>query len=87
MSDLLSTRPESPNRKSPNHQCRTNPSSAEAAYKTYGRITEFLKEKGLLKSEADWARYMPMWEEYRNDPTTTPEAELVTYIYLPVPGN
>ncbi|MCU0915783.1 MAG: GyrI-like domain-containing protein [Planctomycetes bacterium] len=52
---------------------------------TYGRITEFLKSKGLMKTEADWARYMPMWEEYLNDPHTTPEAELVTYIYLPVP--
>ena len=52
--------------------------------KTYGRVTEFLKAKGLMKSEADWARYMPMWEEYLNDPHTTPEAKLVTYIYLPV---
>ena len=52
--------------------------------KTYARITEFLKAKGLMKSEADWARYMPMWEEYLNDPQTTPAAELMTYIYLPV---
>ena len=52
--------------------------------KTYAQITEFLKAKGLMKTEADWARYMPMWEEYRNDPQTTPEAELLTYIYLPV---
>jgi len=37
-----------------------------------------------MQSEADWARYTPMWEEYRNDPETTPEAELLTYIYLPV---
>ncbi|OHB67921.1 MAG: hypothetical protein A2Y77_03545 [Planctomycetes bacterium RBG_13_62_9] len=50
---------------------------------TYGQITEFLKAKGLMKTEADWARYMPMWEEYLNDPQTTPEAELMTYIYLP----
>ena len=50
---------------------------------TYGQITEFLKTKGLMKTEADWARYMPMWEEYLNDPQTTPEADLLTYIYLP----
>lgn len=52
--------------------------------KTYGRITEFLKAKGLMKTDADWAHYMPMWEEYINDPQTTPPADLVTYIYLPV---
>jgi effector-binding domain-containing protein len=53
---------------------------------TYGNITAFLKAKGCLQSDADWARYMPMWEEYRNDPETTPEADLLTYIYLPVGG-
>ena len=52
---------------------------------TYGQITEFLKAKGLMKTEADWARYMPMWEEYHNDPHTTPEPDLLTYIYLPTP--
>jgi len=52
---------------------------------TYGQITEFLKAKGMMKTEADWARYMPMWEEYLNDPQTTPEPDLLTYIYLPVP--
>lgn len=51
--------------------------------RTYGRITEFMQARGLMASEADWARYMPMWEEYVNDPDTTPEAELLTYIYLP----
>jgi len=50
---------------------------------TYNHITAFLKEKGWMQSEADWARYMPMWEEYLNDPQTTPPAELATYIYLP----
>lgn len=50
---------------------------------TYGQITAFLKAKGLMQSEADWARFMPMWEEYQNDPHTTPEADLLTYIYLP----
>jgi len=53
--------------------------------KTYGQITEFLKARGLMKTEADWAKYMPMWEEYLNDPQTTPEAKLLTYIYLPAP--
>jgi effector-binding domain-containing protein len=50
---------------------------------TYNRITEFMKEKGYMKSEADWAKYMPMWEEYMNDPEQTPAAELLTHIYLP----
>lgn len=53
--------------------------------KTYGRITEFLKARDLMQTDADWANFMPMWEEYRNDPQTTPEADLLTYIYLPVP--
>jgi len=52
---------------------------------TYGLITRFLQAKGWMKNEADWARYMPMWEEYLNDPHSTPEAELLTHIYLPVP--
>jgi DNA gyrase inhibitor GyrI len=50
---------------------------------TYGQITELLKAKGLMQTEADWARYMPMWEEYLNDPRTTAEADLLTYVYLP----
>ena len=49
---------------------------------TYNRITEFMQEQGWMTSEADWMRYMPMWEEYMNDPETTPAAELVTYIYI-----
>ena len=51
---------------------------------TYNRITEFMQAKGMLASEADWARYMPMWEEYLNDPQVTPEADLLTYIYVPL---
>jgi DNA gyrase inhibitor GyrI len=51
---------------------------------TYGRIIEFLKARDLMQSEDDWMRYMPMWEEYLNDPQTTPETDLLTYIYLPV---
>ncbi len=50
---------------------------------TYGQITAFMKARGLMASEADWAHYMPMWEEYLNDPDTTPQADLLTYIYLP----
>jgi hypothetical protein len=52
--------------------------------KTYGRITEFLKTRGQIKTEVDWGRYMPMWEEYLNDPHTTRPEDLRTYIYLPV---
>ena len=53
---------------------------------TYGAITEWLKQRGMLASEADWDRYMPMWEEYPSDPGTTPPEELLTYIYIPVGG-
>lgn len=51
---------------------------------TYNQITGYLMSKGLLKSESDWAQYMPMWEEYANDPGTTEPENLITYIYLPV---
>jgi effector-binding domain-containing protein len=52
--------------------------------RTYNGITAFMIDKQLMTSEADWARYMPMWEEYLNDPERTPPSELKTYIYLPV---
>ena len=52
--------------------------------KTYEGITEWMKEKGLLKSESDWAKYMPMWEEYVEDPEHTAEDELLTFIYVPM---
>jgi effector-binding domain-containing protein len=52
---------------------------------TYNDITAFLTVRGWMHSEADWAKYMPMWEEYLNDPDKTPEADLLTYIYLPRP--
>jgi effector-binding domain-containing protein len=55
-----------------------------ALAKTYNQITAFMTEKGWMQSEADWVRYMPMWEEYLNDPETTPAAELTTYIFLPI---
>ncbi len=51
---------------------------------TYQQITEWMKDQGMLKSDADWAKYMPMWEEYMNDPDSTPEEELITHIYVPV---
>jgi len=51
---------------------------------TYEKITTWLKDKGMIESDADWAKYMPMWEEYLNDPTSTPETELITQIYLPL---
>jgi effector-binding domain-containing protein len=49
---------------------------------TYDRIEAWLRERGGIKTPADWARYSPMWEEYLNDPATTPESELITRIYL-----
>jgi effector-binding domain-containing protein len=52
---------------------------------TYGQIDAWLRERGGIKTDADWARYSPMWEEYMNDPATTPPAELVTRIYLTLP--
>jgi effector-binding domain-containing protein len=51
---------------------------------TYGRITRYLIEAGLMENEEGWAQFMPMWEEYVNDPQTTAEAELVTHIHLPL---
>jgi effector-binding domain-containing protein len=50
--------------------------------KSYDLIEAWLRERGAFKTPADWANYSPMWEEYANDPATTPEAELVTRIYL-----
>jgi effector-binding domain-containing protein len=52
---------------------------------TYDRIEAWLRERGGIKTPADWAHYSPMWEEYANDPVTTPESELVTRIYLTLP--
>jgi effector-binding domain-containing protein len=52
---------------------------------TYNRIMQFMVAKGLMASEADWERYMPMWEEYVNDPAQTQEADLLTYVHVPLP--
>ena len=52
---------------------------------TYERIEAWLRERGGIKTAADWARYSPMWEEYLNDPATTPESDLLTRIYLTLP--
>ncbi len=51
---------------------------------TYAEIDAWLRARGAIKAEADWAKYTPMWEEYIGDSTTTPEQELMTYIYLPL---
>jgi len=51
---------------------------------TYREVTEWLKDQKLIDTEADWSRYMPMWEEYVSDPDCTPAPELVTQIYLPL---
>ncbi len=51
---------------------------------TYGRITQHLIESGMMENEEGWSQFMPMWEEYTNDPRTTAEAELVTHIHLPL---
>jgi effector-binding domain-containing protein len=51
---------------------------------TYRRIDTWLRERGAIKTDADWTRYCPMWEEYMTDPMTTPEEQLLTYIYLPL---
>lgn len=50
---------------------------------TYEAITAWLRDRGLFRTDADWSRYTPMWEEYVNEPGRTPPEELVTYIYLP----
>lgn len=52
---------------------------------TYERIEAWLRERGGIRTAADWQRYAPMWEEYLNDPSTTPESELITRIYLTLP--
>jgi effector-binding domain-containing protein len=53
---------------------------------TYGGITAWMTQHGYMESDEDWAKYMPMWEEYPTDPDVTPPEELVTHIYLPLPG-
>lgn len=55
----------------------------EQLRQTYDAITEWMKQQGLLKTDADWDSHMPVSEEYLNDPTSTPPAELVTHIYVP----
>ena len=49
---------------------------------TYDQIESWLRERGGITTAADWAHYSPMWEEYVNDPATTPEPELVTNIFF-----
>jgi DNA gyrase inhibitor GyrI len=52
---------------------------------TYGQIGGWMKANGLMKTDADWASYTPMWEEYVTDPASVPASELLTYIYLTKP--
>lgn len=54
---------------------------------TYRAIGEWLKKHGLLETEADWPNFMPLWEEYIDDPSRTSPDELVTFIYLPMKGS
>lgn len=49
---------------------------------TYDQIEAWLRERGGITRPEDWARYSPMWEEYLNDPATTPESELLTHVFL-----
>ena len=51
---------------------------------TYGQIDAWLRERGAIKTDADWARYSGMWEEYIGEPGTMPDSELATNIYLPL---
>ncbi len=51
---------------------------------TYESISSWMAGAGLLESEGAWVRYMPMWEEYLNDPDTTAPEDLVTQIYIPL---
>ncbi|UCD24296.1 MAG: GyrI-like domain-containing protein [Gemmatimonadota bacterium] len=51
---------------------------------TYQHITQWMKAEGMIETEADWAKYMPMWEEYVNNPESTPENDLITNIYVPL---
>jgi effector-binding domain-containing protein len=51
---------------------------------TYGQIDAWLRERGAIRTDADWARYSGMWEEYVGEPGTMPDTELTTNIYLPL---
>ena len=53
---------------------------------TYAAITDWMKEKGLLESEAEWEKFMPLWEEYVGDPSTTEPEKLLTFIFVPTDG-
>jgi effector-binding domain-containing protein len=57
----------------------------DALGETYAAIGEWMVQHGLMRSPADWERYLPMWEEYLDDPATTPPGELRTRIVIPLP--
>lgn len=50
----------------------------------YDAIAEWLRSEGMMTSDADWAKFMPMWEEYPNDPASTSSEKLITHVYLPL---
>ncbi|HYD52656.1 MAG TPA: GyrI-like domain-containing protein [Gemmatimonadaceae bacterium] len=54
----------------------------DALRDTYFRIEDWLRERGQLRTAADWDRFTPRWEEFLGDPDSTPPEELVTRIYL-----
>lgn len=58
--------------------------SYENVRATYGQIDAWLRERGAIKSDADWARYRGMWEEYLGEPGSIADSELSTNIYLPL---
>lgn len=55
----------------------------ERLAETYGGIAEWMISDGRMEDEADWESVGTLWEEYLNDPGTTPADDLLTYIYLP----
>lgn len=62
----------------------THSGSYQNLPQTYQGINNWLKEKGWVESEQDLPKFYPMWEEYVNNPASTPEDELVTYVYVPL---
>ncbi|MEW5917947.1 MAG: GyrI-like domain-containing protein [Gemmatimonadota bacterium] len=54
--------------------------------RTYDAITAWMQDAGLMTGPNDWSKCSPMWEEYINDPMRTAAADLITYIYVPVPA-
>lgn len=49
----------------------------------YRAIGEWMRDEGLLRTDADWPG-TAVWEEFMDDPHATPESERLTYIYVPI---